>query len=69
MCLGYVIGLQLARAYIESAPQDAGHGPIYVAAGICVLVSKVGLVVGFVSGLLLWARYLRKRRTSHSETG
>ena len=68
LCAGVAIGLEVAKEHIRSAPKDVGHGPVYVAGGMCVLVSQTGLCVGAVSGLVLAVRLLRGRSTPDSGT-
>jgi hypothetical protein len=64
LCAGVAIGLEVASAHMESAPKDVGHGPAYVGAGLCMLVSLSGMGVGFVLGIVLAVRCLRDRSTT-----
>jgi hypothetical protein len=66
---GVAVGLEVASAHVESAPKGVGHGPAYVAGGLCILVSLAGLLVGAVSGGVLAVLCLWDRSTSDSETG
>ena len=67
-CAGVAIGLEVMSAHVKSAPKDAGHGPAYVAGGLCMLVSLMGLVVGAVLGGVLAVRCLRNRSAPDSGT-
>ena len=67
LCAGYAIGVEVGSAWVASAPKGVRHGPAYVAAGLCILVSLGGMLVGAVSGgvLAIWClrgRWLRQRR-------
>jgi hypothetical protein len=60
---GVAIGLVMASAVVNSAPEGVGHGPAYAAAGLCILVSLGGTLLGAVSGGVLAIWYLWEHRT------
>ena len=59
LCAGFAIGLEVMSAHMEGAPKDVGHGPAYVGAGLCMLVSLAGMGVGALLGGALAVRFLR----------
>lgn len=67
-CAGFAIGLELKSEHMRSAPKNVGHGPAYVAGGLCIFSSLAGLFVGAMSGGALAVWYLRNRSTPDSST-